>query len=196
MICRGQHHCLPILIGGGVEQAFVYNHVLRVPENAESIPNLHLNRISVTSHLNPVQPSYRLLSDLIAQNGHGDRKDLILKLDLDGKEYNVLHTVSHETLMQFSQIVIVFRGLLQSRLENLICFALDKLNSTHQLVHVHGDNSSSVEMRGGKVLPNVLECTYLRRDLGEFIKSKRFFPTLLDAPNDPTKPDLNLGYWG
>ena len=161
-----------------------------------SEPDVHLNKCTIAGALNPLQPSYTLLTDLIAQNGHSNRDDLILKMELKGAEYNVLHTVSSETLQQFAQIVIVFNGLLQPRLENLICFALDKLNATHQLVHVHGDNSSAVSMKGGKVLPNVLECTYLRRDRGTFVRSKRFFPTPLDAPNNPTRADINLGYWG
>ena len=123
---------------------------------------------------------------------------MILKMDIEGWEYNVLKTIDEDTLNHFSQIIIEFHFLTNMMLENEIGMCLDKLNSTHQLVHAHGNGSKGTEyiIRGGLVLPMLIEGTYLRRSDYKFVKSRRFFPTKLDMPATPGNSEIPMGYWG
>lgn len=61
---------------------------------------------------------------------------------------------------------------------------------------MHGNNHKVAAIRGGKVLPDVLETTYLRRGDYQFGPSARCFPTALDFPNAKGRPDISLGHWG
>ena len=136
-------------------------------------------------------------------------------MDIEGYEWDVIENIDIDTLSHFSQIVLemhwfLSKDLKPSGLENKILFSLDKLNATHQLVHIHGNNASPILrnpqngqpiftppgiMRSGMVLPNSMECTYLRKDKYKFKESKRFFPTSLDRACDRGRPDINLGFW-
>ena len=136
---------------------------------------------------------------------------------INTKKISYPENIDIDTLNHFSQIVIemhwfLTKDLKPSGLENKILFSLRKLNATHQLVHIHGNNASPIIthpdinngkpiftppgiMRNGLMLPNTIECTYLHKDRYKFKESKRFFPTPLDKPCDQGRPDINLGFW-
>ena len=117
-------------------------------------------------------------------------------MDIEGSEYGVFSEIDRDTLLHFSQIVIEFHSLFSRELENVICYTLDRLNATHQLVHVHANNCDAAVCHGGKMLPKTLEATYLRKNRYQFKKSDRFFPTEIDQQNTIYKPEIILGYWG
>ena len=180
--------------GGEKIDVFMYDHTINaLPEEN---PNFHWSKTGLTGVFEPNHPELETLPRLIQKNGHGYDYDMILKMDIEGAEYNVLQAIDTDTLNHFSQIVMEIHFLLNPKYENLIGFCLDKLNATHQLVHIHANNHGSYLVRGGLVLPDVVEATYLRRADYNFIKSQRFFPTAIDRPCNPISPEINLGYWG
>ena len=193
----------------------MYDHTIdKLPEEHEGF---HFFKTGITGTYNPNQPELETLPRLIEKNGHQDDYNIILKLDIDVYEWDVLENIDFDTLSHFSQIAMemhwfwyVNEGLKRAGLENKILFCLDKLNATHQLVHIHGNNAvpmfsnpnngqifsaPAALIRDGMVLPNCIECTYLRKDKYKFKESKRFFPTSLDSACDPRRPDINLGFW-
>lgn len=176
-----------------VPDIFMYDHTIdKLPQDNE---HFHWFKTGIAGVYDPNQPELDTLPRLIAQNGHQDDYNMILKMDIEGAEYDMLTTIDVDTLNHFSQIVMEFHWLLNMNLENKMLFALDKLNSTHQLVHIHGNNHSEYSVRGGMVLPAVVECTYLLKNKYTFTESKRFFPTQLDRSCNFTRPDINLGFW-
>lgn len=162
----------------------------------EMNPRIRRFKNGLTGKLDPAHPDLETLPRLIEQNGHSNENNMLLKMDIEGAEYSVLQSIDAKTLKRFKQIVVEFHGLIYADLENVIGISIDKLNATHQLVHVHGNNGGKFIMRGGLLLPEMLECTYLRRSDYKFVESTRFFPTPLDKPNRPHRPEINLGYWG
>ena len=140
------------------------------------------------------------LENFIKRNGHENNFDMILKMDVEGAEWDFLENVSSETLSQFDQIVFEFHNLTlpktyheMDKTLNLI----DKLNSTHTLIHLHGNNNThyfQVESVG--CIPETLELTYLRTKNHVFHDDEEIFlPNYSDTPNNSWFADIPLGYW-
>lgn len=121
---------------------------------------------------------------------------LILKIDIEDSEWAVFDTTSPEVLKLFSQIVCEFHGFgliaddeRFSRAKRVI----EKLTQHFAPIHVHSNNYSDMSMLAGVPFPNVLEVSFANRDRYRFAPSDELFPTPLDFPNDPTRPDYYLG---
>ena len=71
--------------------------------------------------------------------------------------------------------------------------ALTKLSRTHQAIHLHGNNNTPIQTIENVAFPGVVEVSFVARSLYEFEPCTEVFPTDLDRPNHPTRPDLFLG---
>jgi hypothetical protein len=74
--------------------------------------------------------------------------------------------------------------------------ALETLNRTHQLVHLHANNCGGLILAGGVILPETFEVTYVRRRDHTFIPCTKVFPTELDMPCNHAAADYFLGAIG
>lgn len=137
----------------------------------------------------------KTLKELLKSNGHSSERNMLLKMDVEGAEWDVLSTIDAGILNQFDQIVMELHGLLDFNKSEKILKSLINLNKNHQLVHVHGSNGSFSIPFQDRNIPNVLEVTYVNRNGRKFEKSGRFFPTHLDEKNNSSLPDILLGYW-
>ncbi len=120
--------------------------------------------------------------------------DLILKMDVEGAEWEALPTTPSRVIKRFSQIVIeVHRplaGATANRLHNLR--VLKRLRRTHEVVHVHANNCAAVESFEGIRIPSVLEISYLRKTRTSFRVAPETLPTAEDVPNDPSRPEIDM----
>lgn len=173
---------------------FLYDHtVKRLPT---PVPRARFIRTGIRGR-EPVA-GQKTVAEVLADNRHLGRRDLVLKMDIEGAEWPVLEEVSSETLESFAQIVVEFHGMgesLEARGHGRIEAALEKLARTHQPIHVHGNCYEAPVWIGGLVLPQVLEVSYVRRadHEGKFVPRDEVFPTELDRSNLPHIPDLFLG---
>ena len=139
------------------------------------------------------------LENFLKRNGHENKYEMILKMDVEGAEWDFLENVSLETLIKFDQIVFEFHSLTEPKTFSEMCRIInliDKINKTHTLVHLHGNNNQHyINVENVGVIPNVLELTYLRTKNHNFCDDEIFLPSSLDSPNNPTTPDISLGYW-
>ena len=184
-----------VMAGHGMD-IFMYDHTIKEVPLPKTLPQFHFFPTGITGTYSADKPELKTLPQLIRQNGHEQDYNMILKMDIEGAEYDVLQTIDADSLSHFRQIVLEFHNLLDLGLENTIGFALDKLNGLFQLVHIHANNYAKYTVRGGWVMADALEGTYLRRDNYKFTTSTRFFPTAFDSPNTPKLPEIQLGYWG
>ncbi len=172
---------------------YMYDHTIEgLPEENE---HFHWSKIGLAGIYRQEMPQLRTLPMLLAENGHSETQDMVLKMDIEGAEWEVLANMDPAILQQFSQIAFEFHGLNSLAQEGIITAALEKLNSVHQLVHVHGNNWEGYKMVDGLVLPDALECTYLNKAKYEFKPSTAFFPREIDQVNNPWKPEIVLGKW-
>jgi hypothetical protein len=165
-------------------------------------PKFHWFRIGVGPR---TQDEFATLADLIARNGHSDRRDIILKMDIEDAEWAVFESADGATLAHFAQIVVEMHKLCTVDYENgvqdlerfkMVRRVLAKLNQTHQVVHVHGNNYGPLGIVGGVPLPDVVEVTYVRRGEHTFSACDKVFPTPLDHPCRQDAPDYFLGALG
>jgi hypothetical protein len=124
---------------------------------------------------------------------------LIMKMDIEGCEWDVFQQAEASILEQFSQITIEFHGLIAAAYDSIaldtVVSVLRKINKTHQSVHLHANGSAIPLWIGGLVLADVMEVTYFRRDDGKrkFVPCVRQFPTELDQPTYEGGFDVYLG---
>ncbi len=123
-------------------------------------------------------------------------KNIFLKMDIEGSEYNWLLNTNENDLRSFKQIAIEFHGINDDSWsatykEKLEC--LKKLTKTHYLIHIHGNNY------GGKTndIPDVIEATFVNKNyfLTEPELNKINLPIEgLDYPNYLSVPDYDLSF--
>jgi len=125
-----------------------------------------------------------LLIDLLKNHS-----DIFLKMDIEGSEiYWILNT---DGISRIKQMVIEFHKLFLNRKEIVKC--LEILNETHYIIHCHGNNYSSLSEDN---LPDVIEITFIRKDyLKDPILNYLSLPSILDFPNNPNFPDIDLNYY-
>ena len=121
-------------------------------------------------------------------------KDLILQIDVESYEYEIFIGMSDSLLKRFRIIVVEFHGLHQ--LWNKPFFSLssrvfDKLLQTHKCVHIHPNNQRKTITKGGVVVPQLAEFTFLRNDRITNSSPAKVFPHTLDFDNT-NKPHMPL----
>lgn len=134
----------------------------------------------------------------IKGNGDSD-KQLLLKMDVEGAEWDILFHTPGSVLNLFNQIAIEVHGLgtdltiAQINKKNKV---LQKINNLFYLFHVHANNYLPLYYIGGFKVPDVLELTYINKkyfDHAEY--SKITFPTEIDRPNNSARKDIKLYFW-
>jgi len=127
---------------------------------------------------------------------------LLLKMDIEGHEWDIFKNLPLELLSMFEQIIIEFHNLefLQNQhfdfiniSQNDMTDIFNRINTTFYLGHIHGNNCG-----GMKDLPNTVECTYIRKDLLQSPPSIETisYPILnLDFANTSREEDYTLNWW-
>lgn len=172
----------------------LYDHT--VPALPAPVPRARFVRQGVCGATR--QPRCRTLEETLSDNGHAGRTDLVLKMDIEGAEWEALAAAPSATLACFAQMALEFHGMSRAmtpRGHAEIVAVLAKLARTHCPLHVHGNNYLPPTWLGDLVLPEVLEVTWVRRadHEGRLVPRDEPFPTALDRPNVPDRPDIILG---
>jgi len=111
-------------------------------------------------------------------------RNIFLKMDIEGQEYPWLINMPLHFLYTCAQIVIEFHGINNDSWgtcyeDKIKC--LEILNTTHYIIHIHGNNNSGCTNN----IPDVLEITYLH---------KKYFETHPPDQNTVALPKPNLDY--
>ena len=122
--------------------------------------------------------------------------NMLLKIDIEGDEFDSLLIVEDNILKKFMCIVIEYHWLSNDNTKNKIqCF--EKLNNLFYPIHIHANNHSPVIVKDYFYhIPDVVEITYIRKDLiDKPVICKDKFPTKLDCPNNLSCPEINLTFY-
>lgn len=172
---------------------FMYDHTIDgLPEEN---PRFHWSQTGLSDgHSNDER--LKTLDELIAINHHEDRQNMILKMDVEGYEWGFFENVSTQTLSNFSVIAMELHWLNEPRYQPVIPEALRKLNQTHQIVHIHGQNTGSYITLGTHTFCNQIEITCVRRDRYTLIDDYDVeLPISIDMPALARLPEVPLGHW-
>ncbi len=134
--------------------------------------------------------------------------NILLQMDIEGAEFKWLNCISIENISKFSQILLEVHW----PFDNFRFNALKKLNDTHYLVHIHGNNYCNRDFPDKDIgrsydgtilinnpnltpifLPEVMELTYIRKNLVNNIEKMNYnFPRNFDSANNPRAKDIKF----
>ena len=129
---------------------------------------------------------------------NGEHEGFILKIDVEGWEWEVFATIENETIERFEQIVLEIHWL-----ENLsdVIFraryvaALKNILNQFTLFHVHANNCTELHLIDGFVVPSVLEISFVRTSLVKRRPSRTIYPSSMDKANHPHFHDHALLFY-
>lgn len=135
------------------------------------------------------------LETILKQNQHNNIKNMILKMDVEGVEWDFLGGVSADTLEKFSMMTFELHNLTDLENSRKTLRLLEKLNMTHQAIWIHANNSRGVERAGKYDVPGLLEITYVNKRKYRFEDVEYNCPMDLDYPNNTEYLDVELCNW-
>ena len=174
-------------------QVYMYDHTIDPNTLKLNNPNCHFQPIGVCGDIKT--SNCKTICELLKENGHENQRNMILKMDIEGCEWEVLRNIPESILNQFSQIVLEMHEMADLKIASAVEYVLEKISHTHEPVHIHANNCSCIVSIADVAVPLSLEVTYLRKGDAVFKESKRFFPTELDQPCSKERVDIDLGYW-
>ncbi|MBE5865466.1 MAG: hypothetical protein E7292_04515 [Lachnospiraceae bacterium] len=136
------------------------------------------------------------METLLKSNGDEENHNLILKMDVEGAEWDFLEMTSTEVLAQFAQMTFEWHGMYDVTNCKRVKAVIEKVNKTHQVVWMHGNNYGSLVVAGKNCMCGELELTFVRKSDYDFKSIRYDIPTPMDMANNPHKPDYVLGNWG
>jgi len=174
----------------------LYDHTIdKIPEENN---NLYFTKEGVGPEK---QDMLNTVENHIIENGDQD-KNLLLKMDVEGCEWQTLFEMSDQTLKKFQQIAIEIhhmgsgnKTLADLQLKTAV---LNKLSNLFQLYHVHANNCGDLFIQQGFKCPETLELTYVNKELLPDLGNTEYdvsFPTEFDNPNNPYMQEVILDYW-
>lgn len=174
-------------------QVFCYDHTIDGLPHQNS--KLSFFKIGITDEDKP-EDNLLSLTTLLKRNGDENNNDLILKMDVEGAEWNFINSIDEEILTQFRQMTFELHNLtdifeFDKRYKGLL-----KLQKTHCPVWVHANNALGIENAISTSIPPLLEITYVRRDTYELQDTQYNSPIDIDAPNMLEFLDVELEKWG
>lgn len=170
---------------------YQYDHTIKkLPRNHEKF---HWSALGIS---NEDKGKFRTLKTLIHENGHDNYDGMILKMDIEGFEWDVLESIEEDILTKFDQILIELHGIAKQNRAEKVINCLRKLNETHFAVHIHGNNASTINYTGELVTPTLIEAAFLSKNkYTNRVLSDKNLPTHLDYPCKSDSPDVYIGKW-
>lgn len=136
------------------------------------------------------------MNTFLQRNGDLNNKKLILKMDVEGTEWDFINNCPEKLLDNFTQMTFEFHNVTNRNRADEIIGALSKLNRTHQVIWIHGNVAERAEYAGEAIVPNLLEVTFASRKKYTFVDESFVSPMEdMDSPN-VGKTDFKLGEWG
>jgi hypothetical protein len=172
-------------------RVYMFDHTI---EGVENLPDSCIfMREGVSGEDKPDALTFSLQS--IVNKSNPFTYNMILKMDIEGAEWEVLSAVSRDLLMRFEQLTFEFHGLhsiCSGPWGERIVQVLEKINHDFTLFHVHANNYAEIQIVAGFPICQVLEVSYVRSDLITRARSKTIYPTPLDSPNNRSRMDHPL----
>jgi len=116
-----------------------------------------------------------------------DNKNIFLKMDIEGSEWDFFKNVNLENV---SQMVVEFHSGFKYHKINMEI--LEKIEETHYLIHIHGNNFRKKQYKiGDKLIHSVFEATYINKKLCDNVENIKYeYDEKLDMPNNKKKEDI------
>jgi len=177
-------------------EIYQYDHTVEPPPECAVNPKLHFHRWGIAGKADHAR-RLKTIEEILSDEMSGYSGDLVLKIDIDGYEWDAFSQMPDGVLRRFRQICIEIHNPLArptqraQRIRNLT--VLKVLHQRFAPVHLHANNAGPVRELFGLKVPKLLEITYLRRDGQKFTDSQEAFPGELDVKNVSINPEIEIG---
>ncbi|MBI1980485.1 MAG: FkbM family methyltransferase [Methylocystis sp.] len=156
------------------------------------------------------EAGYVSLATALDMAGLRGRDDIILKMDIEGAEYDAFDGADHGILAHFQQIALEMHWLnklVDPAFRRQFVDVLNKVNALFALFHVHANNCAPLlvigeaeflnqhHIVGGAIVADALELSYIRSSKVAARSSRTVYPTVLDRPNYCLAPDHLLTFF-
>jgi hypothetical protein len=173
-------------ISNKIERVIAFDHTIdAMPEITN---NIKFNKLGVKAKLGD---NFVTLSSIIgnipAEN------DLLLKIDIEGWEWEVLNSISETEICRFRQIIGEFHGFNNGMNLEIINQVLSKILRNFIIVNTHANNWGKYDIIKRLPVPDVIEITFIRKDSYE--SPSNADENQLQKFNTKNNPfDLDLGF--
>lgn len=174
---------------------FMYDHTVADVDLSGYEDRLHFFRIGLTAIDCEDLDNMDTLEGLINRNGHNQCKSMILKMDIEGAEWDVLGEISKSTLEMFDYFVVEFHGLTNEKRWDEYATVLEKISGVFQAIHIHGNNACGYIVVDGKRFPDTVEVSYINRTGNVFTDSSIILPNEYDRRNVEYLDEIVLDNW-
>jgi hypothetical protein len=172
-----------------------YDHTVEQPDNCEG-PLFHFHRKRVVGRAQT--PDELSLKSIFDEDGLRGMSNIVVKIDIEGNEWEVLESVPDAYWSRVSQLIVEFHDLhhaWQNEWSARAQHVLRRLRAVFTPIHLHGNNCGGLCQLGGFAFPRVVEVTFVRNSDHRFGALIESVPNAdLDAPNNPDFADLRFSF--
>ena len=155
-----------------------------ITRKEEEVPSLIFTKENVTA--NNFQPH-------IWDNGNRLEYNMLLKMDIEGSEYEVINANQDLIFKHFEMICIEFHGINNPSFYNFKdkLRVIGSLLEKYDIFHMHGNNCVARNYE----VPNVLEVSLVRKGVCSDTNDGAYPIEGLDFPNYEGRKDFALNWW-
>lgn len=168
-----------------------------IEKNIRDINKFDFLKKFIASHDD--ETSKNINSWIIEKISKKELNETILKLDVEGSEYEILSSLDETMLREIKILIIEFHSLEMIGDENtnkILTSILKKLSKYFYVAHIHPNNCCGIHDVSKFKVPSVLEVTYINKKNAEKKDGVCIIPNKLDAKNVQKKNEIFLSdYW-
>jgi hypothetical protein len=172
-----------------------YDHSVEQPERCKG-PGFTFDKRKVVVEARAKEEL--TLKEIFEIEGLRDKRNIILKIDIEGDEWMVLETLPHRYLSRVNQLIVEFHNFQNAWHPEWSARAqgvLRCLRTVFTPVHLHGNNCGGFCQLGGLTFPRAVEVSFVKSSENLFGQPIQFIPHAeLDAPNNPDFADLRFRF--
>ena len=159
-------------------QFFLFDHT--VTPKRKLPPNFNFYSLGLGKRNESNFVTLDRIVDLHLKNG----ENALLKIDIEGAEYEALSETSSEVFAKFDQLVIELHDIDGDKLcSDLFIKLIEKIRNNFFLIHIHGNNNTGYVATSGISLPQTLELTFLSKKFNVTqVPGSAVFPRSMDYP--------------
>ena len=147
---------------------YMYDH------NIDKLPRerrkFHWKKIGIGGNSERAN-NIQTLQDMLKENGHLNEKNMILKMDVEGAEWNTLNDIPEDVLNQFKYLLLEFH-FFKNNNHTTFYNVLKKLYKTHQVFYVNCCPYLGVVTFGNNRICKGIEVSYIIRKGNSFSEDK------------------------
>jgi hypothetical protein len=163
----------------------MFDHTVARPPTI--FANSKFHKIGIRSSKTKKSKKLLEIEGILKKSGCEESENLILKIDIEGGEWEILEETESKFLEKFNQIIIEFHDVdLNDPIKKNV---LEKIRLTHSIIHINPNNYSKITSFEGYLFPNILEVTYVKNQLLHDTHVKTF--SSKTYKNDPRVPTFS-----